>query len=175
MYWEFELKSLQNTLLTKGDWQNHEVKLVNNHLIIFKEYLLILIVLVSVAMWLSLVAQGGDSSLRFVGFSLSWVPLLASLVAQMVENLPVMGETWIWSLGQEDPLEETMATHSIILAWRIPWTAEPGRLESIGLQGAGHDWATNTFIFTPIVAHGFSWFAACGILLDQGSNHFPML
>ena len=93
MYWEFELKSLQNTLLTKGDWQNHEVKLVNNHLIIFKEYLLILIVLVSVAMWLSLVAQGGDSSLRFVGFSLSWVPLLASLVAQMVENLPVMGET----------------------------------------------------------------------------------
>ena len=52
----------------------------------------------------------------------------ASLVAQMVKNLPSMQETWVWSLGWEDPLEEGMATHSIILAWRIPWTEEPGRL-----------------------------------------------
>ena len=52
----------------------------------------------------------------------------------MVKNLPVMQETWVHSLGQEDPLELTMATHSSILAWEIPWTEEPGRLQSIGSQ-----------------------------------------
>ena len=52
----------------------------------------------------------------------------------MVKNLPAMQETWVQSLGQEDPLEKGMATHSNILAWRIPWTEEPGRLQSIGLQ-----------------------------------------
>ena len=51
-----------------------------------------------------------------------------SLVARMVKNLPAMQETWIQSLGQEDPLEKGMATHSSILAWRIPWTEKPGRL-----------------------------------------------
>ena len=55
-------------------------------------------------------------------------------VAQMVKNLPVMWETWVRSLGWEDPLEEGMATHSSILAWRIPWTEEPGGLQSVGLQ-----------------------------------------
>ena len=60
----------------------------------------------------------------------------------MVKNPPVMQETWVWSLGWEDPLEEGMATHSSILAWRIPWTEEPGGLQSIGLQRVGHDWAT---------------------------------
>ena len=54
----------------------------------------------------------------------------ASLVAQMVKNLPAMLETQVQSLGQEDPLEEEMATHSSILAWRIPWTEEPGGLQS---------------------------------------------
>ena len=58
----------------------------------------------------------------------------ASLVAQMVKNQPAMQETWVRSLGWEDPLEEGMATHSSILAWRIPWTEEPGRLQSMGLQ-----------------------------------------
>ena len=58
----------------------------------------------------------------------------ASLVAQMVKNLPAMQETWIWSLGWEDPLEKGMATHSSILAWRIPWTEEAGRLQSMGPQ-----------------------------------------
>ena len=58
----------------------------------------------------------------------------ASLVAQTVKNLPAMQETWVWSLGQEDPLEEEMATCSSILAWRIPWTEEPGGLQSMGLQ-----------------------------------------
>ena len=57
----------------------------------------------------------------------------------MVKNPPTMRETWVQSLGQEDPLEEEMATHSSILAWRIPWTEEPGRLGSMGLQRAGHD------------------------------------
>ena len=52
----------------------------------------------------------------------------ASLVAQMVKNLPAMQETWVGSLGQEDPLEKGLATHSSILAWRIPWTEEPGGL-----------------------------------------------
>ena len=54
------------------------------------------------------------------------------LVAQMVKNLPAMQETWVRSLGQEDPLEKGMATHSSILAWRLPQTEEPGRLQSMG-------------------------------------------
>ena len=61
----------------------------------------------------------------------------ASLVAQMVKNLPAMQETWIRSLGQEDPLEKEMATHYSILAWEIPWTEEPGGLQSMGLQRTG--------------------------------------
>ena len=58
----------------------------------------------------------------------------ASLVAQMVKNLHKMRETWVRSLCQEDPLEKGMANHSSILAWRIPWTEEPGRLQSMGPQ-----------------------------------------
>ena len=54
-----------------------------------------------------------------------------------------MQETWVWSLGWEDPLEKGMATHSSILAWRIPWTEEPGGLQSTGSQRVGHDWATS--------------------------------
>ena len=60
--------------------------------------------------------------------------LWASLVAQMVKNLPAMQETWIQSLSWEDPLEKGMAMHSSILAWRIPWTEEPDRIESMSLQ-----------------------------------------
>ena len=60
--------------------------------------------------------------------------LIASLGAQMVKNMSSMLETWIRSLGWEDPLEKEMATHSSILAWRIPWTEEPGGLQSMGLQ-----------------------------------------
>ena len=59
----------------------------------------------------------------------------ASLVAQLVQNLSAMQETWVQFLGQEDPLEKEMATHSSIFAWRILWTGEPGGLQSIGLQG----------------------------------------
>ena len=68
----------------------------------------------------------------------------ASLLAQTVKNLPAMQETRVQSLSREDPLEKRMATHSSTLAWRIPQTKEPGRLQSIGLQRAGHDRATNT-------------------------------
>ena len=58
----------------------------------------------------------------------------SSLVAQMVKNLPAMKETGVQSLGQEDTLEKGMATHSSILAWRIPWTEKPGGLQSMGLR-----------------------------------------
>ena len=61
-----------------------------------------------------------------------------ALVSPMVKNPLAMQETWIPSLGWEDPLEECMAIHSIILAWRIPWTEEPGGLESMGSQSVGH-------------------------------------
>ena len=60
-------------------------------------------------------------------------------MAQMVKNLPAVQETQVQSLGQEDPLEKGMATHSSILAWRIPWTEEPSGLQSIGLQRVGHN------------------------------------
>ena len=62
-----------------------------------------------------------------------------SKVAQMVKNLPAMQETQIQSLGMEDALEKGMATHSSILAWRIPWAEEPGRLQSMGSQTVRHD------------------------------------
>ena len=62
----------------------------------------------------------------------------ASLVAQTVKNPPAMKETQVRSLGQEDPLEKETATHSSILAWKIPWTEEPGRLQSTGSQNVRH-------------------------------------
>ena len=65
--------------------------------------------------------------------------LWTSLVAQMVKCLSIMQETWVQSLGQEDLLEKEMAAHSSILAWKIPWMEEPGRLQSMGLQRVGHD------------------------------------
>ena len=68
-------------------------------------------------------------------------------MAQLVKNLPAMQETWVWSLGWEDTLEKGKATHSSILAWRIPWT-----IQSVGLQRVGHDWVTFTmspYIYRP--------------------------
>ena len=67
-------------------------------------------------------------------------------VAQMVKRLPTMWETWVWPLGREDPLEKEMTTHSSTLVWKIPWTDEPGRLQSTGLQRVGHDWTTSLWI-----------------------------
>ena len=68
----------------------------------------------------------------------------AFLVARRVKNPPAKQETWVWFLGWEDPLEKEMATHSSILAWKIPWTEEPGRLQSMGSQWVVHNWAINT-------------------------------
>ena len=70
-----------------------------------------------------------------VGTPVSW----SSLVARMVKGLPAVQETQVQSLGREDPLEKEMATHSSILAWRIPWMEEPGGLYSMGSQRVGHD------------------------------------
>ena len=67
----------------------------------------------------------------------------ASLVVQMVRNLPALWETQVWSLGQKDPLEKEMAAHYSILAWKIPWTEEPDGLQSIGSQRVRQDWAAN--------------------------------
>ena len=68
---------------------------------------------------------------------------MASLAAQMLQHLHAMWEIWVRSLGREDPLEKGMAIHSSMLARRIPWTEEPGGLQSMGLQRVGHDWAAS--------------------------------
>ena len=72
---------------------------------------------------------------------------IASLVAQTVKRLPATWETWVWSLGWEDPLEKEMATHSSILAWRTPRMEEPGGLQSTGSQRVRHNWATSLLLF----------------------------
>ena len=84
----------------------------------------------------SLIPGLGRSTGEGLGYPLqySW----ASFVAQLVKNLPAMWETWVLPLGWEDPLEKRKATHSSILAWRIPWT------QSMGSQRAGHNWVTFT-------------------------------
>ena len=93
--------------------------------------------------WLSNWTTATNPSKRICWTSLEKVR--ASLVAQLVQNLPTMQETWVQSLGREDRLEKGKASNSSILAWRIPWTEEPG--SSMGLQKVGHDWATFTFAF----------------------------
>ena len=77
----------------------------------------------------------GSNPYRFTIIYIIW----ASLGAQRLKRLSAMQETWVRSLGREDLLEEEMATHSNILAWRIPWTEEPGGLQSTGLERVGHD------------------------------------
>ena len=83
---------------------------------------------------------------------------LVCLVAQTVKSLIAVQETWVQSLGQEDLLEEGMATQPSILAWRIPWTEEPGGLQTMGSQSWGQDWAANTF--TPLL---------CRLASEEGS------
>ena len=75
----------------------------------------------------------------FLLLEVSLVSSMASLVLQMVKNLPALQETWVQSLGWEDSLEKGMATHSSILARKIPWTEEPGRLQSTGAQRVKDD------------------------------------
>ena len=67
-----------------------------------------------------------------------------------VKNPPAMQETWVQSLGREDPLEKEMAAHSSILAWEIQWTEEPGELQSTGSQRVEHDWARVLFILNEL-------------------------
>ena len=71
--------------------------------------------------------------------AMAFLVVIASLVTQRLKHLPAMRETTVQSLCQEDPLEKEMATHPSILAWRIPWREEPGRLQSMGSQRVGHD------------------------------------
>ena len=87
-------------------------------------------------------------------------------VAQMVKNPPAMQETWVQSLGQEDPLERRMATYSSILAWRIPWTEESGEPQSMGLQRVWHDWVTK---HTQAVLKG----SLLNFILLAQLNHIP--
>ena len=88
-------------------------------------------------------------------------------VAQRVKWLPAMQETWVRSLGQEDPLEKEMATHSSTLAWKIPWREKPGRLQSMGSQRVGHDWVTSLSLCPlsqwchPIIASSIFPFSPC--------------
>ena len=77
----------------------------------------------------------------------------ASQVAQWVKNLCAMQEMLVWSLRREDPLEEGMAVHSSILAWRITWTEEPGGPQSMGLQGVWHNWSDLACTHKPDVEH----------------------
>ena len=105
-------------------------------------------------------------------FSWTFLPSVqASLVAQRLKCLPPMRETWVQSLGQEDPLEKEMATHSSIIAWRIPWMEKPGRLQSTGSQRVGHNWATS-----PSPPVQFSSVAqSCPTLCDPMNRSTPSL
>ena len=97
-----------------------------------------------------------------------------------------MRETWVWSLGWEDPLEKEMATHSSILAWRIPCRVEPGGLQSMGSQRVGHDWVTSLSAFTALLDEllislaGMCWFkfessmnSVIHKIFRNGDEYFP--
>ena len=95
-------------------------------------------------------------------------PCGASLVAKWYRIRLPMQEMWVQSLGQEGPLEEKMATHSSILAWRVPWTEEPGRLQSIGSQRVGHGWS----YWPQVHAHTHTHTHTYNIYI---SDYFPLL
>ena len=90
-------------------------------------------------------------------------PWGTSLVAQTVKRLSTMRDTGVQSLGWEDPLEKEMAIHSSTLAWKIPWTQEPGRLQSMGSQRVVHDWATSLSLSSLEV---FLWTFPLALLLQ---------
>ena len=99
--------------------------------------------------WLDLLAvQGTLKSLLQHHSSKAWILWCSILVALMKNNLPAMQENQVRYLGREDPLEKGMATHSSILALRIPWTVEPGGLQSTGSQTVRHNWVSNAFTFS---------------------------
>ena len=84
---------------------------------------------------------------------LTYTKYQTSLVAQMVKNLPTIQETQVLSLDQEDALEKGMAVHSNILAWRIPWTEEPGKLQTVWSQRIRHNWDSNTTTILNIMTY----------------------
>ena len=102
-------------------------------------------------------ASGTPTAQKSLDDSIYWVlTRWTSLGAQTVKRLPTMQETWVRSLGWEDPLEKAMATHSSTLAWKIPWMEERGRLQSMGSQRVGHDWATSLSL-SPLVSLSIGW------------------
>ena len=124
----------------------------------------------------SLIPESGRCARERIGYPLqySW----ASLVAQLVKNLPAMWETWVWSLGWEDPLEKGTDTHSSILAWRIGWIEEPGRLQSMGivifllnysLKGRDHVCFSHSIIATNL------WYSYLSLLLCFTKSRKPVL
>ena len=101
--------------------------------------------------------------------------LRSALVAHRLKRLPAMQEIWVWSLGGEDPLEKEMAIHSSILAWRIPWTEEPGGLQSTGSQRVWHDWATSLtqetwWTWVWVNSGSWWWTRKPGVLWFMGSK-----
>ena len=98
-----------------------------------------------------------------------------SLVAQTVKNLPVMQETQVWSLGQEDPLEKEMAIHSTILAWRIPWTVQPGGQQSMGSQRVRDDWAMTSPLYTYNLILSVSPYCLCSGIVLEGRYIVPIM
>ena len=95
------------------------------------------------------------------------------VVAQMVKRLPGMRETWVQSLGREDPLAKEMATYSSTLAWKIPWMEEPGRLQSMGSQRVGHDWATSLVPQPHPSPHTHLWQVMTTLLNVPGGQKHP--
>ena len=101
-----------------------------------------------------------------------------SLVAQTVKCLLTMRETWVQSLGREDLLEKEMATHSSILAWKIPWTKEPDRLQSMGLQRVGHKLATEQqfvkILYFFSICGGYIFFPLANVIYSICIQIFPL-
>ena len=89
------------------------------------------------------VNQGISTSFSLLYFLIGWLRTTRFRSIKGPQHLSTMHETWVRSLGQEDPLEKEMATHSSTLAWKIPWTEKPGRQQSMGSQRVGHNWATS--------------------------------
>ena len=93
---------------------------------------------------------------------------LSQVMAKRLKCLPPMRETWVWSLGREDPLEKEMVNHSSILAWRIPWTEKPGELQSMGSQRVGHNWVTSLSLSLWVCRHKGTGKNNYGKVLPQG-------
>ena len=103
--------------------------------------------------------------------------VLRHSLAQMIKNLPAMQEAQIWSLGWEDLLEKGVTIHSSVLAWRIPWTEGPDGLQSMGLQRARYNWATDTFLFLSLerTARQEAWMLIPGLVWSVSDEYVASL